>query len=764
MAPPQKPRPRAACLLFVLVALACLQAGWAGATTRHALPSPAAAGPFAPGEAIVRFEEGTSAAERREVRRQAEVGFESTIGLPRTEVVAVEGTVAAAVRQLERQPEVAYAQPNYRYEALAVAAPDDTFFGQLWGLSDPTPPDPGVGALEAWETTKGAGQVIAVVDTGVDLTHPDLQPNLWSNPLEAVGFPGLDEDLNGKVDDLHGYDFVDDDGDPDDYEFHGTHVAGTAAAVAGNSLGIAGVAPEAEIMAVRVLDGDGSGFTSEIAAGIAYAAQNGADVINLSLGGLAGEDEATEDAIELAAANGTVVVAAAGNEGADNDLEPHTPCALPQANLICVAPLDRGGGLSSFSNYGPTSVDLAAPGRSILSAKTDYGPSAFSDGFEPGLGPWTIATFNGGVAWGTSTAAASGAKSATDSPAGDYGQAIDPSEFAVSEVFTDDPIDLNGERGCRMHYRAMYETEEAFDFFVAGAVDEGTGFDLAFFDGVSFDYPSSFSREESSISDLDGQGDVHPLFAMLSDELVELDGAYVDDIRVLCRDQTYVDDIATGFEYDLPDAGNYVSFNGSSMATPHVAGVVALVRAAAPGLGVQQVVEAVLDGTSPIPVPSATRKVATEGIADACQAIALATGGDIAADCPGSVEWEPIDEGGTVPPLLPVAPDTEVPNPEPRQPALSTDLRRPRAFFRKRPPAAIRTDGRSAKAVFRFDADEAGVSFFCRIDTGRLRPCGARLVRRFAIGQHVVRVRARDGAGNDGPFAVARFRVKQVLR
>lgn len=764
--------PRGAGRLLVLVlALVCIQTGSALAASGPSLPAALGLeGSFAPGEAIVRFEPSTSGSERRQARLTAGVSYDSSLGLRRAEVVEVDGAVAAAVRRLERQPGVAYAQPNYRYEALAVPAPDDTFFDQLWGLSDPATPDPGISALDAWESTLGSGQVIAVVDTGVDLTHPDLQPNLWSNPLEAAGVPGLDEDSNGKVDDVHGYDFVDDDGDPDDYEFHGTHVAGTAAAVADNSVGIAGVAPQAEIMAVRVLDGDGSGFTSEIVPGIAYAAEHGADVINLSLGGPGGSDPATEEAVELAGSKGAIVVAAAGNEGANNDVKPHAPCVLPQANLICVAALDQSGRLSTFSNYGTKSVDLAAPGRSILSAKTDYGPPVFSDGFESGLGGvWDTDAFDGGIEWGLGSRAATGAQSATDSEAGSYGQGPEGSEdLAVSELFTVAPTDLSGERGCRLHFETMYEIEPQapngafFDAFAAGAAGEGplAPAALGFFAGTSPGYPDDFGREEVSIADLDGRGDVHPVFGVLSDELLELDGAYVDDVRAICRDETYVDAITTIAQYDEPEAGSYVRFNGTSMAAPHVSGTVALVRAAAPALSAQEVIEAVLDGTSPIPTPSSTRRVATQGIADACQAIALATGGDVAADCPGSVEWEVIDEGGTVPTPIPVAPETSTRNPFPK--ARQADDRPPKAFFRKRPASVVRTERRSVKAVFRFGADEPGIVFSCRIDSAPLRACGTGIARRFAIGQHIVRVRARDRAGNVGAFAGFRFRVKQV--
>jgi subtilisin family serine protease len=712
-------------------------------------------GPYAEGQVIVQFEPGTAPFERREAREGAGVGFAKSLSLSRTQLVAVDGPVRAAVRRLERQPGVAYAQPNYRYEALAVEPPDDTFFEQLWGLSDPALPDPGVSALEAWEESKGGGQVIAVVDTGVDLTHPDLEPNLWTNTLEGPGLPG-DQDLNGFVDDVHGYDFVDDDGDPDDYEFHGTHVAGTAAAVAGNNKGIAGVAPEAEIMAVRVLDGNGSGFTAEIAEGIAYAAENGADVINLSLGGPAGGDQATEDAIEIAAAEDAVVVAAAGNEGVSNDVEPHTPCALPQANLICVAALNQAGSLAGFSNFGPKSVDIAAPGTGTLSAKVDYGAPLFSNGFEPGTTElWSTFASNGGINWGISSQAASGAQSATDSPAGDYGQAVDPSEFAASELFTDDPVDLTDERGCRVHFRAMYEIEEFFDLFFAGAGSEESDFDGNVFDGTSSGYPSTFSREEASISDMDDHSDVHPIFAVLSDESIEFDGAYVDDVRLICRDEAYVDAIASGAEYDLPDAGNYVRFNGTSMATPHVAGVAALVRAAEPNATALETVEAILAGASAIPTPDPSRRTASEGIADACQAIAVATGSsDPLAECPGSSEN--------------VIPSPPAPVPQPQAQVLAgppptvSDQTMPRTFFRQRPPRVIRTRSRRAKVVFRFGSDEAGVTFVCRVDGAPYRSCPARLVRRFRLGPHILRVVARDAAGNvDRTPAVARFRVKR---
>ena len=266
---------------------------------------------FIPGEALVRFEPGVVAAERREARDDAGVAFGESLLIPRVQLVKFRGSVQATVARLERQPGVAYAQPNFRYHALA-AAPNDTHFGQLWGLGG----TPGVGVLSAWDVTRGAGQIIAVGDTGLDLTHPDLVGRLWTGP-------------GG----IHGHDFVDDDNDPEDFQSHGTHVSGTAAATANNNTGVAGVAPEAQIMAVRVLDGDGGGGSGDIANGIAFAADNGAGVVNLSLGGSGNPspDSVLGQAVTYAAARGTMIVAAAGNENNDNDVSPTTPCNLPQA-------------------------------------------------------------------------------------------------------------------------------------------------------------------------------------------------------------------------------------------------------------------------------------------------------------------------------------------------------------------------------------------------------------------------------------------------
>ena len=243
----------------------------------------------------------------------------------------------------------------------AAAVRSDPELPDQWALRGDAP----MGAASAWARATAGAVTVAVVDTGVDLSHPDLAPNLWTNPGEIPG-NGIDDDADGYVDDVHGVDLLHGDGDPRDDNGHGTHVAGIVAARGENGIGVAGIAWRARIMAVKVLDSHAAGDMSTVARGVRYAVAHGARIVNVSLSGpIAGAD--IVGAIDEARAAGAVVVAAAGNTGADLDVTPAYPAALGAPNLVAVTSSDRRGALSPRASFGRASVDLSAPGQDILS-------------------------------------------------------------------------------------------------------------------------------------------------------------------------------------------------------------------------------------------------------------------------------------------------------------------------------------------------------------------------------------------------------------
>jgi subtilisin family serine protease len=259
----------------------------------------------------------------------------------------------------DRAPARALPTHGVKARAAQVAASDPRAAEQ-WPLQGDAP----MGVGSAWRQTTGADVTVAIIDSGIDLGHPDLTPNLWTNPGEVAG-NGVDDDGNGYVDDVHGFDFVEGDGTPQDANGHGTHVAGIVGARGGNGIGIAGVAWRARLMVVRVLDGAARGTTTDVAKGIRYAVDNGARIVNLSLAGPAGTPD-LQAAVQDAQARGVLVVAAAGNDGADLTNRPTFPAAYGEANVLGVSATTRSGALSGVSDYGP-GADVAAPGEEILS-------------------------------------------------------------------------------------------------------------------------------------------------------------------------------------------------------------------------------------------------------------------------------------------------------------------------------------------------------------------------------------------------------------
>lgn len=298
---------------------------------------------YAEGRIIVQFEksmpesakvENIKAIEALRVKRFEKEGLE-LIKLEKTK------DVKGAIEKLKKMKGIEFAEPDYIVRANYI--PDDTYFYLMWGLNNTGNID--IDAPEAWDIERGESSVtVAVIDTGVQTNHPDLAGQF------VTGYDFY-------FDDTSVYDGLDDD--------HGTHVAGTIAAI-DNSIGVIGVAPNIKIMPLKFLGPDG-GYISDAIDAINYAKQNGADIINASWGG-GGYSESLKNAIE---SFGGVFVVAAGNNKTDTDKNPYYPASYTSSNIISVAAIDKYGALASFSNYGLNSVDIAAPGVDIASTYPD---------------------------------------------------------------------------------------------------------------------------------------------------------------------------------------------------------------------------------------------------------------------------------------------------------------------------------------------------------------------------------------------------------
>lgn len=289
-----------------------------------------------------------------------------------------------APESLERRTVLAALAPQVDILGLAsnpVIVPamisSDPSFGDEWGLRNAGQyggtPGIDINAVSAWDITTGSRSVVvAVIDSGIDLTHPDLAANLWVNPGEVAG-NGLDDDHNGFVDDIHGWDFVDNDAVPQDGYGHGTHVAGIIGAVGNNGIGVTGVSWQVSLMALRVQNDSGAGSTSAVLAALQYATMMRRDhginivVTNNSWESPAGFSLVVQDVIRAQGEAGITFVAAAGNHGTDNDALPRYPSNYDLANVISVASLTPTGILSGTSDFGATTVDIAAPGTLIQS-------------------------------------------------------------------------------------------------------------------------------------------------------------------------------------------------------------------------------------------------------------------------------------------------------------------------------------------------------------------------------------------------------------
>ena len=325
-------------------------------------------------QVIVKMSEKIQAADIVSMRENLNASVLKKLWIVDAELWETPGiTVEDAIYQYRNDPRIEYIEPNYRVWAVETI-PNDSSFSQLWGLHNTGQTggtsDADINAVDAWDIQTGTDVLIGVIDTGVDWTHEELADNIWTNPGE-IPDNGIDDDGNGYIDDVRGWDFVNKDNDPMDDNGHGTHVAGTIAAVGNNGIGVVGVSWSAQIMPLKFLGADGSGITSDAILAIEYAMMMSAKLTNNSWGS-SGFSQALYNAIAVSGNANILFIAAAGNGGDDNigddnDQDPHYPSSYDLDNIISVASTNHNDAKSSFSNFGFTSVDLGAPGSSILS-------------------------------------------------------------------------------------------------------------------------------------------------------------------------------------------------------------------------------------------------------------------------------------------------------------------------------------------------------------------------------------------------------------
>ncbi len=845
---------------------------------------------FAKGEVVVRFERATDAGERAAIK--ASVGAESATSLEVNraqllELPAGQG-VRVAVAELSADPSVAFAEPNYSYNADSV--PNDTFFGQLWGLNNtgqtistpnaigaastfPGTAEADIDAPVGWDVPPveggdASGVIVAVADTGIDYNHPDLAPNMWHNPGEIAG-NSLDDDADGFVDNVYGADFqatnarasiapthpctnsappACTDGDPidDSDSNHGTHVAGTVGARGSDGYGVTGVAQRTQLMAVKVFDAFDRSSNVSVSNAFDFAADNGAKVVNASLGGPCpsalqaniirdnpgvlfvfsagngGDDGAGDNNDIIDDLNDEFTPAQCGSGTGTGDHPGQYPCNFndgPEAatfvppnsanfpdgynfdNVICVAASTNTDARASYSNYGPTSVQIAAPGSQVLSTQPAY-QSMHSEGAEEpgfdgrltdGTTPITTATT---INWQRVTSGFGGPRSGaaflSDGPTGAGGNYGGAAYTIPVQNATD--IDTTGVSGCHLeYYYDILTSSDSGDFIQSHIRAGATVTPIEAFTGSAV----SYVWRHVPVPEANGIPNAGFRFTFSQDgDATVGEGAALDDVDLRCLGGSYTPNVVA---IDLH--GTHKFFNGTSMATPQVAGAAALIRAKAPALTPAQVIQRIMDGgdakpafanpgatpvqsgkrlnlpgalnagSQPVPAaptiggPSGTTNQATptftlttdlagsrfqcglDGTAFGdCTTADTFTPASALADGAHELKVRAIGGAGGVSPTtthaFTVDPSFQPPNPT--VPA-NVDTTKPTVTITKGPKAKTK----KKKATFEFTANEA-VSFTCRLDKKPAAPCTSPQKVKAKKGKHTFTVTATDGAGNVG--------------
>lgn len=572
---------------------------------------------YMPGELLVKFKKTTPLNVKKAFVNKATMTNKSTVtafralssGKELVKIKLKKGTsLQKEMDKLSKDSSIEYVQPNYIYKSFAI--PDDPQFSKLWGLknisqiiTNPTyaTNNPGNSGMdiemeEAWDIrTDCSSKTVAVIDTGINYNAHDLVANMWD------GSGCIDHNGTALGSCQHGYNFVDDSKIPLDYNGHGTHVAGIIGAVGNNGIGASGICWKINIMAVKVLGVNG-GTTEDIVKGIEFAWRNGADVINMSLGGNPeGPDLAYQNAMETAVNNDVFISSAAGNETSNNDEVNIVPCNIKGNGMVCVTAVDQKFQLADFSNYGVTKVELAAPGTNIYS--TTHGTSSLiyiddlSAGWNP-AGKWEISEL-GACSIGS------------------------PVLFVIPSSFCDGggyPSGLSGE--LQKNFGNLLSTHDSgyFDYKLQMDLDSTSYLTI----GRNNSATINFSDPDQVVDHYTGSGTGY-----LKGDLSRCAGSNNCSIGAKLNTNASVTDYFGVAFSEIELTGitlyndTYASYSGTSMASPHVAGLAALLMAENPDYTPSNIQEVLMNtGTK---LASLSGMTTTESVISAGEAINFIT-------------------------------------------------------------------------------------------------------------------------------------------
>ena len=517
---------------------------------------------YVPGELLVKYKQQLSLSSINSLH--SELNVTEIKRFPEINVHHIKlpsGTnVEDALKAFKDNPAVEYAEPNY-IRQISATTPNDTYFTNLWGMHNTGQTVNGITgtagadikATKAWDIATGNSAIIVgLIDSGVAYDHPDLAANISATR----------------------YDFVNNNGNPMDSNDHGTHIAGTIAAVGNNNYGVAGVTWSTKIMPIRAGNANGSLTSANIISAINYARTNGAKIINASFNGYS-YSLSEYAAIAASRDAGILFVAAAGNgdqygNGINNDTTPDYPASYNLDNIISVAATDQNDHLSSFSNYGLTSVHVGAPGENIYSTKPAR-QTIFLQNFNGGSFPsgWTHGGTND--TWGLSTDASTLAVN----PTGNY--------LNNADAWVKTPvINLSSSRVTVLTFLFKGKSQLSDRLHVEVSTDNTTWYDFGYLSG---DWSTKWYSILVDLGGYDnGSTTFYVRFRFVSDASINDIGFFIDDVTITAASTSY-----TGTDTDY-----YQFMDGTSMATPHVTGLAALIWGYLPSLTYSQVKDIIM--------------------------------------------------------------------------------------------------------------------------------------------------------------------------